>query len=77
MSALIKNEHAMEWVLVRQHCEQRLAELREENDEDQEGSYTAILRGKIAFCKEVLSLDKDDDLAADSAQPWQDLTYVE
>jgi len=74
MSRLIANDHAMEWVLVRQYCEGRLAELREDNDENQEDRDTAILRGKIDFCKEILSLDKDDEIRGES---MPNLTYVE
>jgi len=66
MSRLIKNEHALEWVLVRQFCEDRLVELREENDLQLSEYETAAVRGKIELIKELITLDQDEEILIQS-----------
>jgi hypothetical protein len=74
MSRLIKNEHSLEWVQVRQYCEEQLDELREDNDADLGEVETAHLRGMIAVIKDILMLDQDE-VELPEAPP--DLIYVE
>ncbi len=46
------------WMRVRGHMEQRLAELRAQNDTPLDDRKTAELRGRIAMLKELLAADK-------------------
>jgi len=55
--AAIKDRHALEWVIVKEFCEARMADLREQNDGDLEPGETNRIRGMIAFAKEVLALE--------------------
>jgi len=49
------------WVFIRSRCEQRLAELRESNDNPNLGfDQTAMIRGRIAQIKEVLALPEPE-----------------
>ena len=50
----------IEWSTVKEHCEGRLTEMRVENDNDANATETATLRGKIAFLKEILDLEKNE-----------------
>lgn len=60
MSATIKDKASIEWITVKEHCESRLAEMRAENDNDADALETAKLRGMIAFAKEILDLEKNE-----------------
>ena len=73
MSRLIKNEHALEWVLIKQYCEDRLTELREENEMDHPEVATARLRGMIEFAKEI----RDLDVAEPELREGQSLKYID
>jgi len=46
------------WMRMRGHMEQRLAELRAQNDTPLDDRKTAELRGRIAMLKELLAADK-------------------
>ncbi len=46
------------WMRMRGHMEQRLAELRAQNDTQLDDRKTAELRGRIAMLKELLAADK-------------------
>lgn len=46
------------WMRLRGHMEQRLAELRAQNDTPLDDRKTAELRGRIAMLKELLAADK-------------------
>jgi hypothetical protein len=61
MSRLIKNEHALEWVLIKQYCEERLEDLRLENDTPLSEVETATVRGKIEIIKDIIILDQDEE----------------
>jgi len=50
----------IEWATVKEYCENRLAELRVENDNDADEIETAKLRGMILFIKELLDLEKNE-----------------
>lgn len=50
--------HGQLWRDLMRHCEDRLAELRQRNDADQDERVTANLRGRIAEIKALLALDK-------------------
>lgn len=50
----------IEWSTVKEYCENRLAEMRAENDNDANATETATLRGRISFAKEVLDLEKNE-----------------
>jgi len=50
----------IEWTEVKEYCENRLAELRAENDNDADEVETAKLRGMILFIKELLELEKNE-----------------
>lgn len=46
------------WMRLRGHMEQRLAELRAQNDTPLDDRKTAELRGRIAMLKELLAADR-------------------
>lgn len=46
------------WKKLRKHVEERLAAMRARNDSNKDETETARLRGRIAECKRLLSLDK-------------------
>ena len=52
------DKNSDDWRQVREFCEKRIAEMREQNDNDLGKKETARLRGNIAFAEEVLNLDK-------------------
>ena len=58
---MIRDKTSPEWMAVKEHCESRLAELREENDNDYDPIETAKIRGKIAFAKEIIDLEKEQE----------------
>lgn len=58
--ATIKDKASVEWITIKEHCESRLAEMRAENDNDADITETAKLRGMIAFAKEILELEKNE-----------------
>jgi len=58
--ATIKDKASIEWVAVKEYCENRLKEMRSENDNDANKTETARLRGMIAFAKEILDLEKNE-----------------
>jgi len=58
--ATIKDKTSVEWITIKEHCESRLAEMRAENDNDADAAETATLRGRIAFAKEILDLEKNE-----------------
>ena len=60
-----------EWTTVKKYCESRLAEMRAENDNDAGETDTAALRGRIAFAKEILDLEKNEQQIEIS-----DTTYI-
>ena len=55
---MIKDKHSAAWQTVKQFTEEKLAEMREENDRDLDPVETSKLRGRIEFAKEVLALEK-------------------
>lgn len=57
MAKAIQDQFSAEWLVVKKHCEDRLAELRLENDNDLNERETSIIRGKIEAMKEILDLD--------------------
>ena len=50
--------HTQLWRDLMRHVEDRIAELRQRNDADQDERATAALRGRIAELKALLALDK-------------------
>lgn len=50
--------HGQLWRDLMRHLEDRLAELRQQNDATLDDRATATLRGRIAEVKSLLSLDK-------------------
>ena len=60
MTALIKNKSSLEWIQVKEHCTERLAELHEENEGDLDLTETARIRGMIEMAKEVIALGEDE-----------------
>jgi hypothetical protein len=72
MTATIKDKTSIEWIAIKEHCENRLAEMRAENDNDADITETAKLRGRIEFCKEILDLEKNEQKVNVS-----DTTYIE
>ena len=58
--ATIKDKASIEWVAVKEYCENKLKELRTENDNDADAMETAKIRGMIAFAKEILELEKNE-----------------
>ena len=50
----------IEWTTVKEYCEKRLVEMRADNDNDASEIETAKLRGMIAFAKEMLDLEKNE-----------------
>lgn len=60
MNHRIQDKTNIEWRRVKDFCETKLAELRQENDADLNELETAKLRGKIEFAKMVLSLEGPD-----------------
>lgn len=50
--------HTQLWRDLMRHVEDRIAELRQRNDADQDERTTAALRGRIAELKALLALDK-------------------
>lgn len=47
------------WVKLKRHLEQRLAQLRQDNDGELSPEATAKIRGKIAAIKECLELETE------------------
>ena len=72
MTATIKDKTSIEWITIKEFCESRLAEMRVENDNDADMAETAKLRGMIAFAKEILDLEKNEQKVEVS-----DTTYIE
>ena len=62
----------IEWATVKEYCENKLSEMRAENDNDASETETAKLRGMIAFAKEILELEKNEQNVEIS-----DTTYIE
>jgi len=60
MAAIIENKMSSEWLAIKGYCENSLADLRAENDNELSEKETSILRGKIAFAKEILDLGKNE-----------------
>ena len=55
------------WVFVREHCKERLYELRTDNDNPKLGTIkTAVIRGQIDMLNEILDLPKPKP-----GVPWQ------
>lgn len=51
------DEYSGTWAYIRSHCEQRIEQLRQENDGIAlDLVQTSLLRGRIKFAKEILSL---------------------
>ena len=48
------------WKKLEKHFEERLEVLRKQNDSDMSIEETARQRGKIALCKEILGLGRDE-----------------
>ncbi len=44
------------WIKIKAHLEERLMTLRAQNDTNMDETTTALLRGKIAECKALLSI---------------------
>ena len=60
VNKVIRDRNNLEWVRLKKYCEDRLAELREENDGDRNEVETSKIRGMIEFAKEILDLDDAD-----------------
>ena len=52
----------MEWITIKEYCQNRLNELRIENDNDKSDTETAKLRGMIETIKEILSLEESEQV---------------
>ena len=48
------------WKKLKAHLESRLDTMRKQNDHDLSPDDTSRQRGKIALCKEILGLDRDE-----------------
>jgi hypothetical protein len=57
--ALIKDKSSLEWIRVKEHITQRLAQLRTDNDRDLDPIETSKIRGMIEFAKEIEALDQE------------------
>lgn len=57
---MIVNTNSQEWLDIKEWAEGRLQELREQNDSDATERETSILRGKIEFAKEILTLGESN-----------------
>ncbi len=66
--AVIRDKASLEWRAVKEHCDKRLQEMREENDHPLPEVETATLRGQIQFANEILDLGVDDDSLAQVKQ---------
>ena len=69
------NVYSETWIFVRSHCENKLAELRERNDNlSLDEHRTAVLRGRIYGLKEILDLPKPkpemQNIIADSMEDY-------
>ena len=62
MAKLIMDKDSIEWIRIKQYCENRLVELRLENDDDLDEIETSRLRGQISMCLEIKNLDEDDPI---------------
>ena len=61
MTRIIKNAHALEWRQVKEHVAKRIAEFQIENESPSlDNVDTSLLRGQIAFAREILTLDQDE-----------------
>lgn len=58
MEAVIKDRNSIEWIRIKEYCTRRLEELRADNEGDLDPVETAKVRGMIAYCNEILSLDQ-------------------
>ena len=59
--SIIQDKASLEWLRIKEYCENRLAEMRADNDGDLADIETAQLRGQIKFCKEILELESDSE----------------
>lgn len=57
----IGNTASLEWIIVRDYCEERIAELHEENEIPLDPVDTSLIRGKIEAFRDLLSLQYDDE----------------
>lgn len=48
------------WLKLKEHIEERLIQLRMQNDGDLSDIETARLRGRVAMCKELLALEHSE-----------------
>lgn len=59
---MIKNKQSDEWRQVKAFCEQKIAEMRVDNDNPGlDFDETNVLRGRIQFAKEILELEQDPE----------------
>lgn len=59
----IKDTQSAEWLVVKEFCEAKIAEMHIENEADLSQEATAKLRGKLEFAKMVLDLaNKSPDI---------------
>jgi hypothetical protein len=56
----IEDKASLEWIRIKGYCEQRVAELHEENEADLDEVETANIRGKIAMAKAIMALDQTE-----------------
>ncbi len=56
------NKHDGTWIAIKKHIQEKLKQLREENDDiDLSEKDTAGIRANIKLCKEFIDLDKEPD----------------
>ena len=56
------NPHDGTWLAIKQHLQEKLEQLREENDDiDLSEKDTAGIRANIKLCKELINLAKEPD----------------
>lgn len=72
MVGATKDKNSLEWSDIKDYCLKRQAELREENDGDLDVVETSRLRGMIELTKEILSLDKKEQVIE-----IENTTYIE
>ena len=58
--SFIKDRSSLEWIRIKDYCNDRLSALQVENEADLDEVETATIRGQIKFCREILSLEEDE-----------------
>jgi hypothetical protein len=54
--------NSSEWQAIKEYCEGKLEIFRQQNDEiTLDPIQTAVIRGQISMCKEIIGLEKSDN----------------